>query len=545
MIYLLIATLTFSIFVNAVPFEGQRILIAGPNQVATEVGAQIAKRGGNVADVTVATAFALSVTSPYYASLGGGGFAVVRLNNEDHVIDFRETAPQKTHKDFYLNLPDTASRRGGSAVAVPGVVKGLFELHKKYGSLKWRDLLAPSVRLAQQGFQVSGEWVRHTDRAKAFFSPAGLIHFSGNKGQSLLPGDVLKQPALAKALQLIASQGASVFYEGSIGKDIAETVLNQKGVLTLDDLKNYKVIWRKPLKANFAGHELILMPPPSSGGALIAHNLALFEQLKVKEKAALSVDELHLIGEIMSRSFRNRVLFADPKFNDNPVDRLMTEEKIKATAGTISLKTSKALKPLANESGKESTETTHFSVLDIEGNAVAFTVTLNGTYGSGVVSKDYGIALNNEMDDFTTDPKKPNMFGLMQGEANLVEPGKRPLSSMSPTVVVKDGKAIMSLGSPGGPRIINAVTQVLIRTLINNWDIDKAIQSPRVHHQFLPHQLVVDKDRLSPDVLSLLRKRGHEINESWVAKVYGVRLNSSGLLEAAFDNRGEGGASGF
>lgn len=546
-------SLSFSEYSHGIPFKGQKIAMSGPSPYAIEVGKKIAKQGGNTADVAVAMGLTLAVTSPYYAALGGGGFAMIKLGPKVKALDFRETAPQATHPEFYVKQPDKmASRNGGQAIGVPGYLAGLWEIHKTYGKLSWDKLFDEPIRLARDGFQVSGEWSEITKQKKELFSKEAFDHFYKKRKKLYLPGDTIKQPSLTRALIQIQKKGKTPFYNGEIGQDIISTIKSNGGVMTQKDLANYKVRWLEPLVTEFEKHKVYLMPPPSSGGVVIQTALQLIQRLKLQNYKPLSSDELHLFTEIMSRSFRGRAHLADPDFHKNPIQFLTSKSYVRKMANSISKRRTKKLSPLKTKDlptpinkQTESNETTHFSVMDNQGNAIAITVTLNGRYGSGVVSKKYGIALNNEMDDFTTRPEEPNMFGLIQGQANQVEPGKRPLSSMSPTLITKNGKAVMSLGSPGGPRIINAVLQVLYRVLVNQWNIDKAIQAPRIHHQFLPHKVYVDKDRLSPDVLLNLQKRGHEVKESSVAKVYGVRLNENGFLEAAFDSRGEGGAGGF
>lgn len=529
----------------AVPAEGHKIMIAAPSPYAVEVGQSIARSGGNLIDVAVAVGLTLSVTSPYFAALGGGGFALLKMNNEVEVLDFRETAPAQTSLDFYLDKNAKASTHGGTAIGIPGFPAGLWALHQKYGKLPWRQLFSHPIQLANQGFSVSGEWVRNTHRHQEHFNSSGQKIFFKKDGQSLKPGELLRQPGLGKALREFRNRKHKGFYEGAVARDIVASVQESGGVITLEDLKNYQVRWLKPLKTTYLDYDIYLMPPPSSGGVVIHTALQLAEQVKLSNQAPLSLNELHLWAEILNRSFRGRALLGDPDFHTNPLSALLSSHYIKELVQSISLQKARQMKPLPEGFGQESVETTHFSIMNADGQAIALTVTLNGNYGSGVVSNRYGIALNNEMDDFTTRPNQPNMFGLIQGQGNLVEPGKRPLSSMSPTLVVKDDKVVMSLGSPGGPRIISSVAQVLYRVLHQELDMDMAIQAPRVHHQFLPNILYVDRQRFSPETLDGLRARGHQVEESWMGKVYGVRLNSEGLLEGAFDARGEGAAGGI
>ena len=538
--------LTLGINTWAVPEEGSKLMIASPSKYGVIAGKQISKMGGNVVDVAGGVALALSVTSPYYAAFGGGGFALVKMGKKPvDVLDFREMAPAATGPDFYMKREKGASRTGGAAVGVPGVPAGLWQLHKKYGKLAWTRLFDYAINLAAKGFEVSGEWVRNTERASKRYNAGGKKHFMKKGGKLYKPGEVLKQPALAKVLKEMRNRNIVPFYRENVARDIVKTVQKTGGVLTLEDMKSYKPRWLKPIVTEFRGYTVHLMPPPSSGGVVIASALKLMDMLELHKKAPTSSEELHYIGEIQKIAFRGRALLGDPDFHKNPIDKLLDKKYLKEFADKIEDDEVLDLKPLPELIAKESSETTHFTVMDAKGDAVSFTVTLNGNYGSAVVSEKYGIALNNEMDDFTTRPNEPNMFGLIQGKGNLVQPGKRPLSSMSPTIVTKDGKTVLALGAPGGPRIINGVLQVLYRVLVSKYDMDWAIQAPRVHHQFLPKTLFVDKNRLQPDVIENLKKRGHKIKETWVARVNGIRINEKGWLEAGFDSRGEGAAGGY
>jgi len=529
----------------AVPIESGKILISAANPYAVEAGRKTALAGGNVVDVAVSVGLTLSVTSPYFGALGGGGFALVKMQGPAEALDFRETAPAATSKDYYKDLPKTASTVGGHAVGVPGVPAGLYALHKKYGKLKWSQLFTEPIRLARDGFPVSGEWVRKTNAEKENFDTGAQKRFLKKDGNHHKPGDILKQPDLAQALTLLRDQGPKGFYSGSVAGDIVKSVANGGGKMSLKDLADYKVRWLNPLVTEYEGYKINLMPPPSSGGVVIMSALKMIEKLKVKEKAALSADEFHLLAEIQSRAFRGRSLLGDPDFGKIPVTLLTSDNYVNELSGNVSLKKAVALKPLGDGELKESNETTHYTVLDSEGRSVAITTTLNGDYGSGIATLRYGIALNNEMDDFTTRPGEPNMYGLVQGAANNVEPGKRPLSSMSPTLVEKDGRVVMSLGAPGGPRIISGVLQVLYRVLGRGLDIDTAVQSPRVHHQFLPNKILIDANRFSPEVVQSLKDRGHTVDEGWMAKVFAVRLKPDGILEGTFDSRGEGAVNGL
>lgn len=531
--------------VQAVPYQGQKAIISAFNQEAVDEAKLLIPEGANVVDLAVATALNLSVTAPFYASLGGGGFALIGMGKEVIAIDFREVAPLATGPDFYLNKSSKASLEGGSAVAVPGIPAGLFEMHKKFGKLPWSKLFQGAIKLAQKGFRVSGEWVEMTEETKSIFNESGKKRFFKSDGSSYLPGDLLIQKDLGELLIQFQEFGSKGFYEGEGARDLVDSVKKAGGVLSLEDLEKYKVRWLKPLETSFNGFDIFLMPPPSSGGVVMTIALNLMEQLKLKNVPSFSTQEFHLIGEILSRSFRGRSLLGDPDFHQNPVTTLTSISTIKELAKSIRRDRATHIKPLTSTPQNEGGNTTHFSVMDSDGNAVAMTVTLNMQYGSGVVTDKFGVALNNEMDDFTTQPNKPNAFGLIQGASNSIQPGKRPLSSMSPTLVRSQDKFIMALGGAGGPRIISGVLQSLYRVLVNGFDMDQAIQARRVHHQFLPQKIFVDPIVFGKEAIESLKKMNHSVEEGEIGHIMGVRLNKKGLLEGAFDSRGEGYASGF
>jgi gamma-glutamyltranspeptidase/glutathione hydrolase len=548
LLFALICSLTFGTSAQAVPGEGTKIMISAPSVYAVDAGKAAYARGGNLIDVAVAVGLALTVTNPSNASLGGGGFALLSMGQGVDVLDFREAAPAATSPDFYVDRDKDASWNGGTAVGVPGVAAGLWAMHQKYGKLEWSTLFETALRLAEDGIEFSGTESRYAESQKDRLNPAGLRHFYKSPQQPYLPGETLRQPALARALLLYRDEGPEGFYRGAVAKDIADTVQANGGVITEADLANYRVRWLKPLETSFNGHKLYMMPPPSSGGAVIKTAFELFERIDIERQALLGIDELHLMAEVLNRSFRGRALLGDPDFHSNPFELILSQSYLDEMAQSIDLNKAVQLAPLVDKSIAESTETTQFSILDTEGNAISLTVTLNGTYGSGVVSEKYGISLNNEMDDFTTRPGEPNGYGLLQGFGNRVQPGKRPLSSMSPTLVEKDGRIVMTLGAAGGPRIISSVIQTIYRVLVSGLDIDRAVQFPRVHHQFLPNKLYMDEFKFSPEVVKGLQQRGHETVEqrpSYLGRIKAVRLNDKGYLEASFDNRSEGAVGGY
>lgn len=527
---LLFIFLIIPFVVKALPFESQNISISGPSIHMKDAVERVYKSKGNIVDMAVASALTLAVVTPFYVSLGAGGFALVDMGESIEALDFREMAPSAFHSDYYK---DKSSVEGGSAVGVPGFIAGLWSLHKKYGKLSWRLLFKEAIELAEKGHFVGTEWAQITKDISVL--DYGMTQFFKG-GDAYKSGDVFKQKKLAKALKLVRDKNIKGFYQGKVAQDVVSTVNSYGGSISLEDLKNYKVRWLKPIEKDFMHYTVYSMPPPSSGGIVLAGALDLIHQRKLSKQKLLSVDEIHLLSEIMSRAFRSRSLIADPDFYGVPFDQILSVQYLKKMSDSISVKKVKNLEPLK--------ETTHFVIMDKEGKTVTMTLTLNLRYGSKVVTPNYGIVLNNQMDDFTTKLNQPNSFGLVQGQGNKVEPGKRPLSSMSPTLIKDGNRTIMALGGSGGPRIISGVLQVLYRSLINNLNIDQAIQFPRIHHQFLPRKTYVEKNRFSPDVLQILSKRKHQIEEAKsVGKIYGVRRGD--ILSSAFDHRGDGVAWGF
>ncbi len=530
----------------ALPYKGHTIVMSAANNYAVQAATKIAEKGGNPVDVAVTLALSMAVTNPTFAALGGGGFAMIKIGKNIEVIDFRERAPQATSPDYYKNKPEEASITGGAAVGVPGLPAGLWEMHKKFGALHWSQLFDEPIRLAQKGFRVSGDQAFDFADNKIRFNIAAKKYFLKNSTEPYKPGELLVQKNLGQALSEIRNRNVETFYRGRIAQDIVASVKNAGGDMTMKDLADYKTVWRKPLETNYAGYKLYLMPPPSSGGIITKIALQLIEKLNLNQYGERSIDEFHMLGQILSRAFRGRTQIADPDHASVPVAELLSDKYINGLAKTISLKEATPLEPLkdAEFQDHESAQTTNLSVIDKFGNAVAMTFTLNGNLGSGVATEKFGIMLNNEMDDFTTHPGAPNMFGLVQGLKNTVAPGKRPLSSMTPTLVEKNGQIVMAIGAPGGPRIISGVIQTLYRVLGRKTDLEMAIQAPRVHHQLLPNKLFVDEGRYSPEILAGLRARQNNVEESWQALVYAVR-NVDGVLEAVADTRGEGAVGGF
>ncbi len=569
----LISNLLVGPSAEALPHVSQKMAIAGPGPHAVAAAQEIARQGGNVFDQAVAAALSLSVTHPYYAAFGGGGFAVVRFQRKDGSnqvtsYDFREMAPAAATRDQFLKAGEKSSTQGGLASGVPGIPAGLEALHKAHGKLKWKALFAPAIRLAEQGYAVGGEWVLATQDAwPEFNKPAqqvfGRIVLDKSRPpreryEALNPGDLIQQPRLAKALKLLRDRGPRAFYQGEIARDIINSVQAAGGNMTLDDLKAYKVIERAPVQLKWRGHDLYFMGLPSSGGLVASQALQLIDRMEHKHgvPAARSAEEAHLWAEALKLAFASRMRLGD--LDSNPQlqgiqSQLEMNERLDRLAGLFSPKN--VIVPLKSKSpdlreslapaSKTTGETTHFSIVDAQGQAVAMTLTMNENYGSGVVTEKFGIVMNDQMDDFATRPGEPNQFGLIQGTANEVLAGRRPLSSMTPVIVERDGRFAMTAGAPGGPRIISGVTQALLRVLTQNADAESAVNLPRVHHQFLPETLLHDPGRFAPEVLAKLKALGHELKEGRVAKVYVIRRTPEGWLEAAADPRGEAAAGGL
>ncbi|MCY4321270.1 MAG: gamma-glutamyltransferase [Bdellovibrionaceae bacterium] len=527
-----------SFFTYSSSFKAKKFIVSGPSPHSPIVAQTIFNQGGNLVDMAVASAFALAVTHPYYVSLGSGGFALIKVKSEIKALDFRETAPHQMPADFFEKT-NLSSIKGGASVGVPGFLAGMRELNKKYGKLSWSQVIAPALLLAKEGFFVSGDWLEITNKSKNKFNSAGKKIFFKN-GKAYKINERFKQPGLAKALKLIQTKKTDVFYKGEIGKDIVSAVVKEKGILSLEDLKKYRVRWLEPVSFNFRGYKIYSMPLPSSGALILERAFKLIDKKQLYKKELYSFDEIHLLAEIMSRAFLPRMLMGDPAFSNFNQKKWLSDKNLSSASQSISLK--RALKvPIP----KESEETTHISLMDAKGNAVSMTLTLNGFYGSHVVSPKYGIVLNNQMDDFTTQLGQANMFGLIQGKNNSIQGGKRPLSSMTPTIVEQKGETIMAIGGAGGPKIITAVLQTIYRYLINKMNIEQAISSRRIHHQFLPRKLFLEDKSFSPEQIVNLKLKGHKIEfKNYMAQIFAVTKRQA-QLEGASDNRREGAVGGL
>lgn len=543
----------------AVGHEG---MVASDSPYASRAGADILRQGGNAVDAAAATSFALAVTRPYSMGLGGGGFMMVRLGRtgEVFVLDYRECAPQAATADLFVKAREkdpqgpVPSRYGGLAVGVPGHVAGHAAMLKRLGTRGWREVLEPAVRLAAEGFAVDEHYCRvardalqemHDDSARARIG-RGLLPRLLFGGKPPSPGALLRQPELAESLRLIQSQGPDAFYRGPIGQAICEAVRSMGGILTPEDLAAYRPAWRAPLRISYRDeYEILLMPPPSSGGICIAETLNILENWDLaavrRRDPSLAA---HLTVEALKHAFADRARhLGDADFAAVPVARLTSKGYARELAGLIREDT--VAEARAYGSPPDDAGTSHFCVADRWGNVVACTETINTEFGSLVVAPSVGIVLNNEMDDFTAEPDKPNAFGLSQSDRNAVAPGKRPLSCMSPTIVLKEGRPVLAVGASGGPVIITAVLQVMLEVIEYGQPLAQAVEEPRLHHQWSPDMLY--RNQFAPDspIITGLARRGHRVSAKKRDAVVQVLQIEGERLIGASDPRKGGQPAGF
>lgn len=534
----------------------EHAMVVSADKLASEVGAQIMRQGGNAIDAAVATHFALAVTFPQAGNIGGGGFMVYKPAGEAAVaLDFREKAPAAASRNMYLdeegNYESLKSKVGPLAAGIPGSVAGLWEAHQRYGKLAWSDLLAPAIRLAEEGFPLSYHSAqtlnRYQERFSAFSSTMEV--FSSAEDNYFTENTLFVQRDLAQTLKRIADEGKDGFYAGETARLIADYMRAEGGLITEKDLSTYDVAWREILEVEFHNYTLHLMPPSSSGGVAIAQMLGMLDAEELIKAGFLSAEYLHQLAEAMRRAFADRAThLGDSDFYEVPIDKLVEADYLAQRWSSFSQE--KASSSATIQAGKfvnESTETTHYSIIDKEGNAVAVTTTLNGLYGNMMVVDGAGFFLNNEMDDFSAQPGVPNMFGLIGGEANAIEAGKRMLSSMTPTLVSdQSGKVRMILGAAGGPRIINAVLQTFLAGALFDIEAQKAVAAPRIHHQWMPDRLHIEDYALGSDTRTLLRQKGHRLVElSSIARSHLIFITNDGQRQAGVDPRGRGWAAGY
>jgi gamma-glutamyltranspeptidase/glutathione hydrolase len=538
------------------PVFAQHGMVVTQEERATLTGVEVLREGGNAVDAAVTIAFTLAVTLPRAGNLGGGGFMIVHdaKAGETVAIDYREKAPAAAFRDMFLDAEGEAdpqkSRYSGLAVGVPGTVAGMALALERYGTISLADALAPAIRLAEGGIAVSADMSDSlkamAERLQAWPSSERIFYKEG--GAPYEPGVTLVQEDLAGSLRLIAEQGPDAIYGGPIGEKIVAEAGRAGGVMTLDDLRAYEAIVREPVRGTYRDHEIVSMPPPSSGGVHIIQILNTLESHPISELGANSAATIHLMAEAMKHAYADRSEYlGDPDFVDVPVEALVSKGYAKAIRARIDTRRATP----ATEIGPgelapyESLQTTHFSIVDDEGNAVANTYTINFSYGTGLVADGTGILLNNELDDFSAKPGVPNAYGLIGGEANAVEPNKRPLSSMSPTIVLKDGAAILVTGTPGGSRIITTTLQVIMNVVDHGMNVAEATFAPRIHHQWLPDELRIEEG-LSPDTIGLLEGLGHEVVlKEAMGSTQSIMVTEEGLYGSS-DPRTPGGlAAGY
>lgn len=544
------------------PVRAPHGMVASTDRIASQIGVETMKRGGNAVDAAVAVAFALAVTYPAAGNLGGGGFMMLRRHvGTTTAIDYRETAPAAATRDMFL-LPngdqikgEGSSTVGYRAAGVPGTVAGMALALKQYGSgkLTWSQLIEPARKLAADGFVVTHRLEGALRDNEALFSPcADSRRIFLRDGKLYREGEILRQPELAATLGRLQKKGPREFYEGETARLLADDMQRHGGLITRDDLSRYTPKERAPLRGNYRGYEIISMPPPSSGGVVLIEMLNILEGFDLKKLNPLSSDYYHLLIEAMRRAYADRAEYmGDTDFVRVPISGLIDKAYAERQRSTINLERASSSSEIGagKPAGYEATQTTHFTVVDAEGNAVANTYTLNGWFGSGVVAKGTGVLLNNEMDDFTTKAGAPNVYGAIQSERNAVAPQKRPLSSMTPTFVLRqDGSLFFTIGSPGGTTIINTVLQVICNVIDHNMNLQQAIDAPHIHHQWLPDEVVDEPLGLTDDTRRALEARGHKFTTKPenMSDAQGIMIEEkTGVRLGASDARHDGAAAGY
>ena len=501
------------------PVSADNGMVVTSQHLASDVGVEILKQGGNAVDAAVAVGYALAVTNPCCGNIGGGGFATLHLaDGRDVFINFREKAPLASTEKMFLNaagdvVPDL-SLRGYLAVGVPGSVLGLDSMLQKYGTMKREVVMAPAIKLAEEGFILNqGDVNILVSSPKNFIDQPNVAAIFLNSGKPFNAGELLIQKNLAATLRQISAQGPDAFYKGPIADALVDASTKNGGILTKKDLADYTVTEAPPIKCNYRGFDLISTPPPSSGGTAVCEILNILKGYPMSDLGFHSAAGIHYMVEAMRHTFVDRNFqLGDPDFVKNPLDKLLSDSyanDIRAKIDPAKATSSKDVQP--GTAPHEGTQTTHYSIVDSKGDAVSVTYTINALFGAKVMAGDTGFFLNDEMDDFTTKPGTANLFGLVQGKTNVIAPGKRPLSSMSPTIVTKNGKTFMVLGSPGGSRIISIVVETIMNVVDYGMQVQEAVNAPRIHHQWLPDEVAVEPFALSPDTAKILADMGYTI----------------------------------
>ncbi|MBI3124309.1 MAG: gamma-glutamyltransferase [Ignavibacteriales bacterium] len=554
---ILIITLSFASYAQeGNPVYAKNGMVVSASTLASQIGLEILKRGGNAVDAAVATGFALAVTYPAAGNIGGGGFMVIHLaNGKNTTLDFREMAPLKAHKNMFLDslgnfLPDL-SQKSWLGSGVPGTVAGLIYALEEYGTMDLEEVIQPAIDLAKNGFHLDYRLANSINSENEIFKniEASKKIFTRD-GEKLKIGELLVQKDLARTLEIIRDEGSDGFYEDEIAKKIVEESDKNGGIFTIEDFENYKVVERDPIMGNYRGYEIVSMPPPSSGGICLAEALNALEHFTFKREEWGSSRYIHTLTEILKQVYADRAEhMGDADYYNVPTNYLISKEYGEVIKNKIgeTARPATEFHPAEIPRFKEKEETTHFSVVDKFGNAVSTTYTLNGSYGNKIVVDGLGFLLNNEMDDFSAKPGAPNMFGLMGSEANSIQPMKRMLSSMTPTIVLKDGKPVLVVGSPGGSTIITSVLQVIINVLDFKMNVYEAINAPHIHHQLFPDQIDYEPFGLSEDVKQNLISRGQKIGvERYLGRVEAIYIDhTKNCFFGTSDPRGFGKAVGF
>jgi len=537
-----------NLFSTTFAVESKNGMVVSAHPEASKVGVAILKQGGNAIDAAVAVEFALAVVYPNAGNIGGGGFLVYRASSGDvSALDFRETAPSKASRDMYLDkngVPvSNLSQYGSLAAGVPGSVAGMVEAHTKYGKLSWKKLIEPAIQLASHGFHITAMQAAELNKHHSDFIKYNSTQTVFTSKEEWKPGDVLEQPELARTLILIRDKGRNGFYEGITAKRIVAEMGRGNGIIQLADLKRYRAIWRQPIVANYKNFRVITMPPSSSGGIALVSLFKSVESFPISRWGFQQDSTVRLMVEAERRIYADRSThLGDPDFNLIHQKELLNDEYIKSRMTSISFQKatpSSDVKP-GNPQGHESEQTTHFSIVDKDGNAVSITTTLNGSYGSHVVVAGAGFLLNNEMDDFSIKAGFPNQYGLVGGKMNAIEPNKRMLSSMTPTILEKDGKLFLVVGSPGGSTIITSVFQTILNVIEFGMPVQDAVSSSRFHHQWLPDKVYVEENAIQPNVRNGLSSSGYDIvAREKIGRVDAVQVTPEGWLQGGADIRGD------